>query len=86
MHRVPAQPVTYTIAMKAVKGITEVVHMKIFVDSIGMMKHLFGLPVRTRTSVGREEQVRREELVLAKISQTCPELILIASESRDHRP
>jgi hypothetical protein len=72
--------------MTAVKDIAEVVQMKIFVDGISLIKHLLGLPVRARTFVDREEQVRRDGLLLTRIAQTCPELIVMASESRDHRP
>ena len=71
--------------MRGIKGIAEVIQMKIFVDGIGMIKHLLGLTARAKAPVGGEEQVRSDRLVLARIAQTCPELIVMADESRDHR-
>jgi hypothetical protein len=60
--------------------------MKIFVDGIGMTKHLLRLLVRTGASAGWEEPIKKDELLLASIAQTYPELIVIASELRDRTP
>ncbi len=70
------------IAMTAVKGIEDVIEMRMFVGSIRMMKRLSRLPVQGDVPAKHEESAKKDELVMVRIARTCPDLIVMATELR----
>jgi len=56
--------------------------MELFATSIRMMKHLLRLPVRRNMPAKHEESAMNDELVMARIARTCPDLIVMANELR----
>jgi hypothetical protein len=69
--------------MTVVEGIKEVTEMKMFAARIGMMKRLPRLlPAQRNMPAKQEESVINDELVMAKIARTCPDLIMMATELR----
>ena len=56
--------------------------METFVTSVRAMKHLLRLPVRRDMPPKHEESAMNDEVVMAKIAHTCPDLIVMANEMR----
>lgn len=56
--------------------------MEMFAANIRTMKHLLRLHVRRNMPSKHEESAVNDELVMAKIARTCPDLIVMANELR----
>jgi hypothetical protein len=69
--------------MTAVKGIKEVTEMKMFAATVGILKRLPRLlPVQRNEPAKHDESAMNDELVMARIAQACPDLIVMATELR----